>query len=133
MAHGEAHVAHHIPSPLVRLRHLGAGHGADDRIGPVADGNAQGGGDFISVTVGRGKARLEQTVCTPLIQRLVRGEDVVTVLIQRQREDVLAVDGAADAVAADMVMTTGWPPLVSLQAGLAGIECDVDQRIVPRR
>ena len=28
-------------SPLVGLGQAGAGHGADDRIGPVADGNAQ--------------------------------------------------------------------------------------------
>ena len=58
-------------------------------------------GDFISVTVGQGEARPGADCLRPLIQRLVRGEDVVTVLIQRQREDVLAVDGAADAVAAD--------------------------------
>ena len=50
-------------------------------------------------------------------------------LIQCQRKDVLAVDAAADAVAADAddhgCATAGEP----LQARLAGIECDVDQGV----
>ena len=53
----------------------------------------------------------------------------MTVLIQRQREDVLAVDAAADAVAADTddhgLAAAGEP----LQARLAGIEYDVDQGV----
>ena len=129
VAHGKAHGAHHGGIPLVRLRHLGAGHGADDRIGPVADGHGQGRGDGVPVAVRQGEARLQQIIGTPLIQWLVQGEDIVALLIQRQRKDVLAVDGAADAVAADgddhRCTAAGEP----LQAGLAGIERDVDQGV----
>ncbi|MNJ21281.1 hypothetical protein D3C77_156290 [compost metagenome] len=129
VAHGEAHIAHHGAIPLVRLSHLGTGHGADHRIGAIADGDAQGGGDFVSIGIGQGKARLQQAVLRTLIQRLVQGEDVVTFLIQRQREDVLAVDAAADAVATDAddnwLAAAGEP----LQARLAGIETDAGKGV----
>ncbi|MNF49998.1 hypothetical protein D3C84_312830 [compost metagenome] len=134
MAHGEAHVADHILGPLIGLRHGGAGHGADHRIGPVPDGDAQGGGNFVSIAVGEGKARLQQAVRTALIQRLVQGKDVVTFLPclirnKGQGEHILAVDAAADAVTADAddngLAAAGEP----LQARLAGIEADINQRI----
>ncbi|MNZ42256.1 hypothetical protein D3C78_598270 [compost metagenome] len=129
VAHGEAHIAHHGSCALIALGQAGAGHGADHRVGAIADGDAQGGRDFVAVRIGQGEARQKPTVCAALIQRLVQGEDVVAGLIQRQREDVLTVDAAADAVAADAddhgCATAGE----ALQARLAGIECDVDQGV----
>ncbi|MNX39734.1 hypothetical protein D3C86_701030 [compost metagenome] len=40
VAHGEAHIAHHGGVALVGLGQAGAGHGADHRVGPIADGDA---------------------------------------------------------------------------------------------